>query len=202
LRAEERWSDLRDHLIWVLDRETETFAQDAVALKLADIEQQRLSNTAAAVDRYGEILARTPATRGACRPSRGSSPTRTSGTASPRSSSRSIRQSHDSRKLVEALEIQLEAMDEPARRTEVWREIAQLEERLGRLDRALEARGKAWLEDVEAKETLADLENLAAQTKRFARWCRSSRGDRVGRRSRPARLALRAAGQDPRDPPG
>jgi tetratricopeptide (TPR) repeat protein len=169
LRAEERWSDLRDHLIWVLDRETETFAQDAVALKLAEVEQQRLSNTAAAVDRYGEVLARTPAHPGALSALEG-----LIDDADQRHRIAEIleplyRQSHDSRKLVEVLEIQLESMDDPVRRTAVWREIAQLEERLGRLDRGLEARGKAWLEDVAEKSTLAELESLAASTKRFAR---------------------------------
>jgi tetratricopeptide (TPR) repeat protein len=169
LRAEERWSDLRDHLIWALDREAETFAQDTVAMKLAEIEQQRLENTAAAVDRYGEILARTPAHPGALAALEGLINDQDQRHRIAELLEPLYRQAHDRRKLVEALEIQLEAMDDPRRRTDVWREIAGLEESLGRLDRALEARGKAWLEDVEAKETLADLENLAAQTKRFAR---------------------------------
>lgn len=169
LRAEERWSDLRDHLIWVLDREGETFAQDAVALKLAEVEQQRLDNTAAAVDRYGEVLARTPGHPGALSALEGLIQDADQRHRIAEILEPLYRQSHDGRKLVESLEIQLEAMDDPVRRTAVWREIAQLEERLGRLDRALEARGRAWLEDVSVKETLADLEALAGSTKRFAR---------------------------------
>jgi tetratricopeptide (TPR) repeat protein len=166
---EERWNDLRDHLRWVLDRQTEVYAQDAAAMRLAEVEQDKLGHTAAAVDLYGEILGRTPGHPGALSALEG-----LINDANERPRVAEIleplyRRGADLRKLVEILEIQLEGIDDPTRRTAVWKEIAELEEKVGRLDRALEARGKAWLEDVSVSDTLSDLEDLAGTTKKFAR---------------------------------
>lgn len=169
LATEERWGDLRDHLVWMLGREVESYVQDALALKIADVEQEHLSDVGAAVERYGEVLARTPGHPAALGALEGML-----ADANHRARAAEIleplnRRGQDVRKLVEVLEIRLEAIDDSGRRVAAWREIAELEERLGRLDRALEARGRGWLEDVSSRDTLAEMESLAVASRRFPR---------------------------------
>ncbi len=66
-------------------------------------------------------------------------------------------------KLVGSLEAQLEAADDRAERVRLLREMAELQQQMGRVDLAFEARSRAWLSDVESEETLARWTRSAAR---------------------------------------
>jgi tetratricopeptide (TPR) repeat protein len=157
--------DLADHLTSRLDRMAEGPERDAMTLRLAGILADQIGDAGAAVDRYAEILRRT--------------------TSAPRDAVAAVsalealardaeqryrvavilepvyRQAGDLVKLVGALESQLESADDRSERVRVLREMAEIQERLGRLDLAFESRSRAWLTDVESMETLSEMESLA-----------------------------------------
>ncbi len=169
LRLESRWSDLRDHRLWMLERETDPRAQDAISFNLAEIEEENLGYVEAALERYGEILARTPTHDAAL-----AALQRMLGNAEQRMRAAEILEPHfrktdARRKLADVLEVTLEGLDDPAMRSARLHEIADLETRLGQPERALEALGRAWLQDVASGEALAALERLAMEAKLFHR---------------------------------
>ncbi len=170
LHVEERWGDLREHLLTRQERATEVHVQDQMAMRLGDLEETRLGEIGAAIERYGEVLNRTPDHPGA----RGALEALIANDDYKLRAAQILepfyRKTQDARQLVEVLTIRLESIQDTDERTAMWREIASFEEHLGRLDRALEARGHAWLEDVSVSDTLGDLEALATATKRFPRF--------------------------------
>ena len=169
LTREERWEDLRDHLVWMLARTDEAHAKDTLTLELAKVEGEHLGNPSIAVDHYGEVLARTPANVEAIAALEGlltESELRARVAELIEPAFRTIR---DLRKLADTLEIRLETLDDPARRIAALREIATIETHLGRPEEALSARGRAWLEDVTNAETLVEVEAQAAAQGAFDR---------------------------------
>jgi len=78
------------------------------------------------------------------------------------------RRSGDLNKLVGALDAQLESADDRAERVRVLGEMAEIHQRLGRLDLAFDCRSRAWLTDVESMETLAAMESLGLGAKLHA----------------------------------
>jgi tetratricopeptide (TPR) repeat protein len=171
LRADSRWSDLREHLLWMLERVAENGGDlNGVAFRLAELEEQKLDDVTSAVERYGEILGRMPRHVGAL-----SALERLLTDPDQRARVAPILEPHfrrtqEWRKLADVLEVSLEDTDDPERNTAVLIEIAGIEERLSRLDKALDARGRAWLEDVNNQENLAALEPLAQTGRLFQQY--------------------------------
>ncbi len=169
LAAEERWEDLRDHLVWMLARAEETTAKDAITLELAEVEGKRLGRASGAVDLYGEVLGRTPGHPNAIAALEGmlgelELRARVAELLEP-----AYRTMRNLRKLADILEVRLETVEDPPRRVAALREKAAAEAQLGRRAEALEALGRAWLEDVTDVSTLAELDSLAAATNGWQR---------------------------------
>jgi tetratricopeptide (TPR) repeat protein len=162
LRADERWGDLREHLLWMLERVAENGGDlNGVAFRLAEIEEQKLDDVGSAVERYGEILERMPRHAGALGALERLLSDRDHRARVAQILEPHFRRTQEWRKLADVLEVSLEGIDDSERRSAVLVEVAGLEERLGRVDKALGARGRAWLEDVTSTENLAALEPLA-----------------------------------------
>ena len=111
LRADERWSDLREHLLWMLEQVSEMGGDlNGVAFRLAELEEQKLDDVGAAVERYGEILGRMPRHAGALGAlERLLADPRSARAGWPRSSSRTSASTQEWRKLADVLEVSLEA---------------------------------------------------------------------------------------------
>ena len=168
LAADERWDDLRDHLVWMLARAEGNTAKDALTLELADVEGKHLGRALGAVDLYGEVLTRTPAHPNAIAALEGL-------LADPELRARvaellepAYRTVRNLRKLADILEVRLETVEDSPRRMAALREKASAEAQLGRAAEALDALGRAWLENVTDAEILADLETLAAPANAWA----------------------------------
>ena len=162
LAAEERWEDLRDHLVWMLGRAEGVTAKDAISLELAEVESKRLGHASVAVDYYGEILARTsghPNAIAALEGMLGDPEQRVRVAELLEPAYRTLR---SLRKLSDILEVRLETVEDPPRRVAALREKAAAEVQLARPTEALDALGRAWLEDVSDVLTLAELDGLAA----------------------------------------
>jgi tetratricopeptide (TPR) repeat protein len=167
LTREERWEDLREHLLWMLARTEDAHAKDTLTLELAHVEAEHLANASTAVDHYGEVLTRSPANSDAIAALEallGESELRARVAELLEPAFRTVR---DVAKLASTLEVRLETLDDPGRRVAAFREIANICIHLGRGEDALVARGKAWLEDVTNAETLVELESLAASQNEF-----------------------------------
>lgn len=170
LRADQRWSDLREHLLGQLERAKEPADVNTLSFKLAEIEEARLDEVGQAIERYGEILTRTPRHPGALlalerRISDKEHRARVAQVLEPH-----FRRVQDAPKLAIVLGVLLETLTEVDKRILVFSEIALIEERLGRLDQAVEARGKAWLEDVASVDVLAALEATASSARLYPRY--------------------------------
>jgi tetratricopeptide (TPR) repeat protein len=162
LAAAERWEDLRDHLVWMLGRAQEVTAKDAITLELAEVEGKRLGHASLAVDYYGEVLGRTPGHPNAIAALEGmlgdlEQRVRVAELLEP-----AYRTLRNLRKLSDILEVRLETIEDSPRRVAALREKAAAEVQLGRAAEALDALGRAWLEDVADAATLAELEGLAS----------------------------------------
>jgi tetratricopeptide (TPR) repeat protein len=167
LAREERWEDLRDHVVWMLARTEDPHTKDTLTLELAKVEAEHLANASMAVDHYGEVLARSPANGDAIAALEallGESELRARVAELLEPAFRTVR---DLAKLASTLEVRLETLDDPVRRVAALREIATIQVHLGLSEEALSARGKAWLEDVTNAETLVELESLAASHNQF-----------------------------------
>ncbi|HEX3902026.1 MAG TPA: tetratricopeptide repeat protein [Polyangia bacterium] len=166
-----RWSDLADHLNSSLDREPLGADKDAATLRLAEILANRIGDTTSAVDRYAEILSRPAAPRDTA-----TAVGALEGLARDADQRYRVavilepvyRRTGDLNKLVGALDAQLESADDRAERVRVLGEMAELHQRLGRLDLAFDCRSRAWLADVESDETLAAMESLGLGAKLHA----------------------------------
>ena len=60
LGAEGQWHELADHIAAILDRISDPREADAARLRLARIQYEKLDDVVAAIDRYAEVLERTP----------------------------------------------------------------------------------------------------------------------------------------------
>jgi tetratricopeptide (TPR) repeat protein len=159
-----QWHDLADHLTSSLERTGEGPERDAATLRLAGILSDQIGDAGGAVDRYAELLARPSAPRDAA------AAVAALETLAEDPDQRYrvavilepvYRRAGDLHKLVGSLEAQLESADDRTERVRVLREMADIQQRLGRLDLAFESRSRAWLADVEAPGTLAEMESLA-----------------------------------------
>jgi tetratricopeptide (TPR) repeat protein len=160
LAAEGQWSELADHLAATLDRITDAREGDAARLRLAKISYERLDDVTAAIDRYAEVLERTPGQPNAV----AALEALAAGDAERYRIAVILepvyRRSGDLTKLVGALDAELESVDDRADRVRILREMAEIHQRLGRPERAFDCRSRAWLADVESGETLAEMEAL------------------------------------------
>jgi golgin subfamily B member 1 len=168
LRAEELWHDLGDHLALVLGRVGDPNEREAVTLRLAEVLETKIGDVSAAIDRYGEILERTPGRREAV-----AALERIASDPDHRHRVAMVlepvyRGAGDWGKLVGALEAQLETVDDRDQRVTILREMADIYQRLARLDLAFDCRSRAWLVDVSSAETLAEMEALAVSARQFA----------------------------------
>jgi len=159
---QERWDDLRDHLVWMIERAEDAHRKDELTIQLAQVEAEHLGNAATAVDHYGDVLLRTPSNADAIAALEGllADPelrVRVAELLEP-----ALRTTRDLRKLADILEVRLESLEDIPQRIEALREIASLELHLGRQRESLAARGRAWLEDVTNAETLVEVESQAA----------------------------------------
>jgi tetratricopeptide (TPR) repeat protein len=155
-----QWHDLADLLAITLDRLTEGGAKDAVTMRLAQTLETRLEDPAAAVDRYAEVLSRTPNHREAIAAlealaGAGVERFKIAVTLEP-----IYRGAGDLQKLVGALDAELETVDDRSERVRILSEMAEIHQRLGRRDLAFDCRSRAWLADVESNDSLAEMESL------------------------------------------
>ncbi len=155
-----QWHDLADLLAGTLERLTDVGAKDAVAMRLGQTLETRLEDPAASVDRYAEVLQRTPSHLEALAAletlaGAGVERHRIAVTLEP-----IYRGAGDLPKLVGALDAQLESVDDRAERVRILSEMAEIHQRLGRRDLAFDCRSRAWLADVESTDTLAEMESL------------------------------------------
>ncbi len=168
LRAEELWHDLGDHLALVLSRLNDPADREAVTLRLADVLETKIGDVSAAVDRYAEILERSPGRREAI-----AALERIAADPDHRHRVAVVlepvyRAAGDWGKLVGALEAQLETVDDHDQRVTILREMADIYQRIGRLDLAFDSRSRAWLVDVSSAATLGEMEALAVSARQYA----------------------------------
>ncbi|HVZ72172.1 MAG TPA: tetratricopeptide repeat protein [Polyangia bacterium] len=167
LGAEELWYDLGDHLAAVLGRVTDPAERDAVTFRLAQVLEQKVGDVAGGVERYAEIVARSPRHRDAV-----AALERVAADPDHRHRVAVVlepvyRTAGDWGKLVGALEAQLETVEDRDQRVGILREMAEIYQRLGRLDLAFDARSRAWLVDVSSAETLGEMEALAVSARQY-----------------------------------
>ena len=163
-----QWHDLADLLAVRLERIAEPGPRAAVTLRLAHILETEIGDAAAAVDRYAEALPIPQAQRDALVALEG-----LAGQGVERHRIAVIlgpvyRRAGDFGKLAGALEAELESVDDRTERIRILRELADIYEGGGRLDLGFEARSRAWLTDVESRETLAEMEALATRARLHA----------------------------------
>jgi tetratricopeptide (TPR) repeat protein len=167
LRGQARWHDLADHLELEIARAADVRGRDAITLRLADVLEARTENAAGAVDRYAEILERSPTHREAI-----AALERLMGDPILRARVASVlepvyRQSQNWARLAAVLEAELESVDDRRDRVRLLREVADIQQRLAHVDSAFETRARAWLVDVSNADTLGELEGLALSAKLY-----------------------------------
>ncbi|HEY8924983.1 MAG TPA: tetratricopeptide repeat protein, partial [Polyangia bacterium] len=167
LRAQEQWHDLGDHLEAQLARAGEGAERDAIALRLAEVLEEKIGNVTAAVDRYAEILERSPAHRESIAAlerllTEPGERARVAQVLEP-----VYRHAGNWARLVTVLEAQLENVDDRDDRVRLLREVADIQQRLARVDNAFDTRARAWLVDVSNAETLSEIEALAMSAKLY-----------------------------------
>jgi tetratricopeptide (TPR) repeat protein len=170
LRQQGLWHDVAEHLGRMIDRTTDPLERDGIALRLADVLETKLEDVSGAVDRYAEILAQERAPKGreavAALERIAHMPEhrfRAAGILEP-----IYRRSSDWIKLVGALDAELDFVEDRDQRVRILREMAEIHQRLGRVDLAFDCRSRAWLCDVSTPETLAEMESLATSARLYA----------------------------------
>ena len=167
LASQELWHDLGDHLEAQLGRAGEGAERDALALRLAQVLEDKIGNISGAVDRYAEILERSPAHKEAIAALERllSSPDERARVAQVLEPV--YRHAGNWARLVGVLEAQLESVDDRDDRVRLLREVADIQQRLARVDNAFDSRARAWLVDVSNAETLSEIEALAMSAKLY-----------------------------------
>jgi tetratricopeptide (TPR) repeat protein len=168
LRGGGEWLDLSAHLTFMLDRAPEGRERDAVALRLADVLENKLSDLSGAIDRYAEIVERAPGSRDAV-----GALERLLQDPDHRYRVAVIlepiyRKAGDWQKLVAVLEAQLDTVEDRDDRVKILGEMAGIYQRLARIDLAFGCRSRAWLVDVSSADALAEMESLATSAKLFS----------------------------------
>ena len=166
LAAQGQWHDLGDHLEAQLGR-AEGAERDVLALRLAQVLEEKIGNSAGAVDRYAEILERSPAHKEAI-----TALERLLASPDERARVAQVlepvyRHAGNWSRLVGVLEAQLETVDDRDDRVRLLREVADIQQRLARVDNAFDSRARAWLVDVSNAETLGEIEALAMSAKLY-----------------------------------
>ena len=167
LASQELWHDLGDHLEAQLGRAGEGAERDALALRLAQVLEDKIGNISGAVDRYAEILERSPAHKEAI-----AALERLLTAPDERARVAQVlepvyRHAGNWARLVGVLEAQLESVDDRDDRVRLLREVADIQQRLARVDNAFDSRARAWLVDVSNAETLSEIEALAMSAKLY-----------------------------------
>jgi tetratricopeptide (TPR) repeat protein len=167
LAAEELWYDLSDHLAAVLGRVATPAERDAVTFRLAQVLEVKVGDVAGGVERYAEIVERSPRHREAV-----AALERLAAEPDHRHRVAVVlepvyRAAGDWGKLVGALEAELETVEDRDLRVKVLREMGEIYLRLNRPDLAFECRSRAWLVDVSSAETLGEMEALAVSARQY-----------------------------------
>jgi tetratricopeptide (TPR) repeat protein len=171
LAAGERWHDLADLLGSRIERVTETPERDVLTLRLAKLLEVQIADPPAAVDRYAEVLQRSPTQRDAIAALEGLAAAGVDRYRIAVILEPVYRRAGDLPKLVGALDAELESVDDRAERVRILREMADIHQRLGRVDLAFECRSRAWLADVDARQTLDEMEALGMAAQLHAPLC-------------------------------
>ena len=140
------------HLAFMLERAPDTHHRDEIALRLADVLEKRVDDLSGAIDRYAEILERTPGHRDAT-----AALERMLENPDHRYRVAVIlepiyRKAGDWQKLVAVLDAQLDTVEDRDDRVKILGEMAQIYQRLARIDLAFGCRSRAWLADVAKKD--------------------------------------------------
>jgi len=167
LRDSAEWHDLSAHLAFMLERAPDSRHRDEIALRLADVLEKRVDDLSGAIDRYAEILERTPGHRDAT-----AALERILENPDHRYRVAVIlepiyRKAGDWQKLVAVLDAQLDTVEDRDDRVKILGEMAQIYQRLARIDLAFGCRSRAWLADVGSPQGLAEMETLAVSARLY-----------------------------------
>lgn len=169
LALDEKWSDLADHLMTVAQHETDPAARMGAVFRLGALQHDRLDNVEAAIDRYGEVLAEQQSHPGARQRLESLLDHAHLRERAARLLEPVYREQKGWTELVRVQEILLETTDSAVERILILRDIAAIEERLGQPELALEAKGRAFLEDPADPTSLSDVEASAKAARRYDR---------------------------------
>ncbi len=129
--------------------------------------EKRVDDLSGAIDRYAEILERTPGHRDAT-----AALERILENPDHRYRVAVIlepiyRKAGDWQKLVAVLDAQLDTVEDRDDRVKILGEMAQIYQRLARIDLAFGCRSRAWLADVGSPQALAEMETLAVSARLY-----------------------------------
>ena len=167
LRDNSEWHDLSAHLAFMLERAPDARQRDEIALRLADVLEKHVDDLAGAIDRYAEILERTPGHREAI-----AALERIIDDVDHRYRVAVIlepiyRKAGDWQRLVVVLDAQLDTVEDRDDRVKILGEMAGIYQRLARIDLAFGCRSRAWLADVASPEALSEMETLAVSARLY-----------------------------------
>lgn len=157
------WSDLADNVERQLSMTDEPQERTVLLLRLAEIREQRMGSTDAAIEIYRDVLAKDAGNRAALGALERllESPEHQAAVADVLEPI--YRQSRAWAPLVDVYEIQAHYATAPERRLELFHEIAKLQEfSLGDLHAAFESYARAFREDPGNSKSLEELERLSA----------------------------------------
>ena len=191
LRDSGEWHDLAAHLAFMLERAPDARQRDAIALRLAEVLEKRVDDLSGAIDRYAEILERTPGHREAI-----AALERIIDDVDHRYRVAVIlepiyRKAGDWQKLVVVLDAELDTVEDRDDRVKILGEMAGIYQRLARIDLAFGCRSRAWLADVASPEALAEMETLAVSARLYGPLVETLQ---KGRSRPPTRICRRACG--------
>src|SRR5262249_13641763 len=161
-QEQKRWADLAELLVTRIDRVRDPAASSSLRVRLAEVQEHRLTYVNAAIDQYQQVLAESSSNAQAL-----AALERLVNQEQHRFAIAQILEPiyrvHDWwQKLVIILDAQLEFIDEKENRVGMLREIARIhEERTGqggKMPLALDALARAWKEDVSDEEVYGELE--------------------------------------------
>src|SRR5664279_2969073 len=137
-------------------------------MRQADVLEKRVDDLSGAIDRYAEIIERTPGHHEAIAAlerllENPDHPYRVAVILEP-----IYRQAGDWQKLVRVLEADLDNVEDRDDRVKILGEMAGIYERPQRIDLAFGCRSRAWLDDVGSAPALAEMETLAVSGRLYA----------------------------------
>src|SRR6185295_5928472 len=167
LRDNSEWNDLAAHLAFMLERAPDNRERDEIGMRLAEVLEKRDDDLSGAIDRYAEIIERTPGHREAI-----ASLERLLDNPDHRYRVAVIlepiyRKAGDWQKLVAVLEAELDTVEDRDDRVKILGEMAGIYQRLARIDLAFGCRSRAWLADVASTDALAEMETLAVSARLY-----------------------------------